>query len=389
MILGWAGVLVLWFGAARRESGRRRLLRLAACGALAAVTILFRTHAIVLLPALAIGLLARRYRAAERVAVAAAALVPLALWRWYHSALVTRGPVSQLPDDGPYSEWLHATGRHLAQALMAGMQENVTVYFAHFSNYLSGISTAGHALGILLIGGAALGAACAVRREPLLGLSALGGVVIVLVWPFAQDRLLLPVLPFLGLATCVVLPGVYQKASLPVRRSASLVAAALLAAVLLRQPDVRQAGVAAFAGNQDPAFFSPTWMLLLNSRYVSLASRWVRQNTRPTDRLMIDNHSGIYLYSGRTTVPANPGESRFRTSVFAVPGHYLATRILEDSLDYVIIGLRYPGIMRDIATVSSRCPSVLTWGGTSPTDSRYIYRVRRDEACLKPLAAPP
>ena len=73
-------------------------------------------------------------------------------------------------------------------------------------------------------------------------------------------------------------------------------------------------------------------------------------------------------------------------SVFTVPGQYLATHILRDSINYVIVGLRLPGIMGDLEAVAARCPGVLSWGGTSPIDSRYIYRVHRDEACLDPLA---
>jgi hypothetical protein len=69
-----------------------------------------------------------------------------------------------------------------------------------------------------------------------------------------------------------------------------------------------------------------------------------------------------------------------------VPGQYLARHILRDSLTLIIIGLKRPGIMRDIATVKERCPGVLTWGGVSPADPPDLYRVTPDSTCLRGLA---
>jgi hypothetical protein len=386
MVLGWAGVLALWLGTGQLEPGRRRLLWLTACGGLCAVTILIRAHAIVLLPAIAVGLLARRHRPVEWAVMAAMVVVPLGLWHWYHAALLATGPVSHLPDESPYLDWMHGTDVNLAGPIIAGMRDNAALYFSEFSDYLSGISVVGHGLAGLLMAASALGAGCAVRREPVLGLSALGGLVMLLLWPFAQDRLLLPVLPFLGLAAVGAVAPLLPRWPAAIRRYLGYACALMTTAILLRQPSVRREAVHSFAEGRSPAFFTPGYVLLLNSRYIVHASYWVRHNTRLDDRLMIDNHSGIYLYSGRRTVPANPAESRYRPSVFAVPGQYLATRLLRDSLTYVIVGLRYPGIVNDLEAVSARCPGVLTWGGTSPGDSKYIYQVRRDDTCLRSLA---
>jgi hypothetical protein len=385
-ILGWAGVVVLWALASELEPGRRRLLLLAACGILVAASTLVRTHAIVLVPAMLVGLFARRFTPLERITALGLALAPLGLWHLYHAGLIAHGPVSRLPDEGPYLDWMQGGAGGLLAALLAGVRLNVATYLQQFADYLSGVHAVGLGEAVLLVGGAALGAGFAVRREPLLALSALGGLAIILLWPFAQDRLLLPLLPFLGLATCAVLTPLLERASPSLRRGATPVAALLLLSVLLRQPDVRREAVVAMVENRSPRFFTPGYVLLLNSRYIAHASYWVRANTGPADRLMIDNYPGIYLYSGRRTVPANPTESRLNPSVFAVPGQYLASHILDDSLAWVIIGLRYPGIMRDLDTVNAQCPGVLTWGGQGPNDSRFIFRVRRDEACLRRLA---
>jgi hypothetical protein len=386
LILGWAGVVALWTVSSSAMPGRRRLVLLAATGLLLAATTLVRTQGGVLLPAIAFALFARRFSALERVVALTTGIVPLGIWQLYHSALVARGPVSSLPDEGPYLRWMQAGGTEQLSALVGEVRVNLGSYLSQFGAYFSSVGPLGWGLAVLILGGTVVGAVFAIRREPLLALSALGGTALVVLWPFAQDRLLLPVLPFLGLAAAAALTPRLLRWPAPVGRGLGYVCALIAATILLRQPDVRHEAVNAFVEGRPPTFFTPGYVLLLNSRYIAHASRWVRDNTRPTDRLMIDNHPGIYLYSGRSTLPANPSESRLQVSVFAVPGQYLATHILRDSINYVIVGLRRPGIMRDLETVTARCPGVLSWGGTGPNDSKYIYRVRRDEACLGSLA---
>jgi hypothetical protein len=385
-ILGWAGVVALWTAASSAMPGRRRLVLLATVGLLLAAATLVRTQGGVLLAAIAFALLARRFSALERVVALAASIVPLGIWQLYHSALVVRGPVSSLPDESPYLRWVQGGGAGELAALIGGIPVNLGFYLSHFGAYFSSVGPLGWGLALLILGGTVIGAVFAIRREPLLALSALGGAAVVAVWPWVQDRLLLPVLPFLGLAAAASLAPLLPRWPPAVRRSLGYACALIAATILLRQRDVRREAVDAFVEGRPPTFFTPGYVLLLSSRYIVHASRWVRDNTRPTDRLMIDNHPGIYLYSGRSTLPANPSESRIQPSVFTVPGQYLATHILRDSINYVIVGLRLPGIMGDLEAIAARCPGVLSWGGTSAIDSRYIYRVHRDEACLDPLA---
>jgi hypothetical protein len=152
--------------------------------------------------------------------------------------------------------------------------------------------------------------------------------------------------------------------------------------------DIRRDSLTAMVENREPALLSPAYGLLVNSRFIATASHWILANTPPDARIMIDHQSGIFLYTGRRTMPASPSESRFTPSVFRVPGQYLAQHILRDSLSFVIVGLQKPGIMRDLETVQTRCPRVLTWGGVSPSDSRLIFRVTPDPGCLGWLAGP-
>ena len=382
-MLGWATVLALWAEAWDAPAGRRQVW-LGTAGTTVAATVLVRSQAIVLVPAVLVGLAAHRFSRWERVTAVAPMLLPLGLWSFYHAALVARGPRSGLPDDGAYTTWF-GDGGGLA-SLVGSVRFNLVSYVSQIGPDLSGIAFIGSLLAALLIGAMVLGSLGVLRRQPVLGISALGGLGIVLVWPFAQDRLLLSVLPFTGLAFAAWLAPVVLRWSVRAGRVLGYSAAICMTLVLLRQMDIRRTSIAAFSASRTPDQFSPTYVLLVNSRFIAHASSWIRRHTTPSDRVMIDNHSGIYLYTGRTTEPASPAESRLQTSVFARPGQYLAARILRDSLAYVIVGVPYPGIVRDIETIKRRCHGVLSWGGVDSTDSQSILKVRRDEPCLTALA---
>jgi len=61
---------------------------------------------------------------------------------------------------------------------------------------------------------------------------------------------------------------------------------------------------------------------------------------------MADAPAAVYLYTGRKTAAAAPAEPAFAPSVFQVPGRYLATRILADSLTVIVLGSRGVGSRR-------------------------------------------
>jgi hypothetical protein len=313
-------------------------------------------------------------------------LLPIGLWHEYHAALIARGPVARLPDETAYGTWLSGDRSGVAATLLASVRDNVVSYGAQLGPYLTALHPLGEVMVLVATAAMALAAVLLLRREPVLGLSALGALAVVLIWPYAQDRLLLSILPFLGLALAGVSARWSARWPRPVGRVVAYGVALCLTLVLLRQLEIRREAIAAVEGARAPVMFTPSYTLLKGSRYIAHATYWIRANTGPSDRLMIDNPSGMYLYSGRSTIPASPAESQMRQSVFERPGQYLASHILEDSLSYVIVGVHLAGITRDIETVETRCPGVLTWGGTSPQDSRSILRVRRDPACLAPLA---
>jgi hypothetical protein len=125
------------------------------------------------------------------------------------------------------------------------------------------------------------------------------------------------------------------------------------------------------------------FVLAVNSRHIAALSEWVRANTTPQDRLLVDFPAATHMYSGRVTAPASPSESPYAPSVFQHPGRYLAARILDDSITVVAIGI-HGRLMRDIEMVSRTCPAVLR----RLVPSVEFYRVNRDETCLRGIGSP-
>lgn len=385
LMLGWAAVLVLWEKTDSAPSAGK-LFYVSAAGLIAALTILVRSQGVVLIPAVLISLAAQKFSRWDRVAAVSLMLLPLVVWHFYHAALVAEGPLSHLPDEVSYGAWA-ASGPLVAKSIVGGVISNIDTYLDLIGRYLTGVPMLGGVIAALLFCAMIVASIALVRRQPLLGVSTFCALGIVILWPFAQDRLLLPVMPFGGLAVAVWLGPIAARWSAKTGRASSYVAAIVLALVIMRQIDLRGESIDAFSSSRPPTSASPSYMLLVNSRFISHVSVWIRTNTRPSDRIMVDNHSGVYLYTGRTTTPASPVESRPQFSVFALPGRYLANRILTDSLNYVIVSalthslVAVPefGIVRDVEAVRQACPGVLQ-------GEQAILKVRMNRSCLAVLA---
>src|SRR5437667_337445 len=128
---------------------------------------------------------------------------------------------------------------------------------------------------------------------------------------------------------------------------------------------------------------SPLYVLAGNSRYIFGVVQWVRANTTPHDRIMADAPAAVYLYTARKTAAAAPAEPAFAPSVFQVPGRYLATRILEDSLTVIVLGIAGSRLEEDIRAVASVCPRVLQRPAGAAGALPAFYRVVRDDKCLR------
>ena len=380
-MLGWVTVLVTWYSPRPRDP--RWPEPSITSGFLASITTLFRTQAIVLVVGVLAAVWLRKRTAAHRAIVTLAAIVPLGAWKLLHAMLIRRGPLADLPDEGGYLEWFAGSSVvESFKAIAVGVATNAAKYLEQLGPYLIEHARAGRFLVAVLLLVLLVGALATLRRYPFLAGSALGGVSVVLLWPFAQDRLLLSALPFLGLAACVS----FER--LPVVRSRwfSPVFGLATGLVLIRQVTIHSEALDAFANRKPAPFYSPTHLLPLTSRYLASASRWVNTNTGEQDHLIIDYPAAIYLYTGRKTVPADPAESAVLRSAFEVPGRYLAKHILEDSIRVVVVGIPGSPIIRDLETVRTRCPAVLTWVGSESGNFPLRFRVARDEGCLLVMA---
>ncbi|MEX2110963.1 MAG: hypothetical protein WD802_10190 [Gemmatimonadaceae bacterium] len=376
-LLGWAISLALTGSATRTGEAL-------ALGLVLAVTTLFRSAGVVLIPACLAALALRRVPWRVVGIAAAAAIAPLIVWAVVHGRLVAQGPLSSSPDEVSY--WsLIPSGSELPAYLLRALPSNGGIYFSKLSSALAGSAVLGNLLVIGVLVTAAVGAFLSWRRAPAITLTVVGSLAVVLIWPFAQDRFLLPVLPFIGLLAAVAVTRGAARMPARLRMVAPLGLALVSLVVGLRQAELRSLAASSFMRGTAPAQrdVSIFFILAASSRHIGVLSEWVRANTTPQDRLLVDFPAATHMYSGRETASASPAESPYALSVFRHPGRYLASRILEDSITVVAIGIR-GRLMRDIETIASACPAVLQRVALNAE----FFRVTRDEPCLRRIAPP-
>lgn len=377
-LLGWAAAVMI-------ASTTDRFAGAVALGVVLAITSLFRSAGLVLIPACLAALALRRVPWRVVALCAAVAIAPLVVWGIVHGQIVAEGPLSASPDEVSYWTWIPFGARELPGYLLIVLWNNMRTYFHVLSGALAGPAIVGHLLVAGTLAAAAVGAAWSWRRAPALALTTAASLAVVLVWPFAQDRFLLPVIPFIGLLAAFGIEEGARRLPARFRVGAPIVLAVLALIVGLRQMDLRRAATAGFVSGQQPAARDASifFVLAVNSRHIAVLSDWVRTNTAPQDRLLVDFPAATHMYSGRLTAPASPSQSPYKPSVFEYPGRYLARRILDDSVTVVAIGIQGP-IVRDIETVTRTCPGVLQ----RVVQSAEFYRVNRDDACLRRIAPP-
>jgi hypothetical protein len=382
LVVGWAGVLALV--ASEPREGAQRLGRAVALGLVLAATTLFRTVGVALIPAVLVALaLHRRWK--EAAASAVVLLIPLVGWQALQAYWVARNPVSFQPDELSYLRWLGEQGPlALAGSAAPLVIRNSREYVRELADNLFSYRAVG--IVVVIVAAAAAGVGCfrLRRSHTVLVLTTLSISALVLMWPFGQGRLVLPVLPFLGLLTASTVEAARRRTRGRVRWVLPAALALTAVVVTLRQFELRdvagrsyQTGV--FPRPQDR---SATVFLAFRSRFIYQVSHWVRAHTTPEDRIMVDAPASVYLYTGRQTVRASPPESHLGASLFEVPGRYLAGHILADSVTVVVWGPPAPELRRDIVTIRARCPDVLE----QELDAGFAcFRVRRNEACLREL----
>src|SRR5690606_41162098 len=102
---GWAVALVLGHRVAELPPGRRRTLEAAALGLVLAGTVLVRSQAVALVPALLAALAIRRAGAAPFGAALLGAVAPVAVWHVVHTGWIAAGPLSTAADEVSYLAW--------------------------------------------------------------------------------------------------------------------------------------------------------------------------------------------------------------------------------------------------------------------------------------------
>jgi len=377
-LLGWAACLCLIPGLMGARAGPR-LARAALLGLVLAATTLFRTQGLVLVAAIVFGLALQRAGTLTLLAVAAAALVPLLAWIVIQRHMLGMGPRATQLDERSYLSFL--SDGITPAAIGANAREYLTV----FSAYLSRWRPVGGAAFLLFLLLALVGSVREAQRDPVLVASVLGNLGLLLVWPFSQDRLLVDILPFAGLLAAAAVRGMGRGGRLP-RMACSALLLLAACAVLVRQVAIQRGARQALVRGTDPGMFTPSYMLPANSRAIYAISRWVLTHTSLQDRLLVSDHTGVYLYTARQAVTSGPVQNASTFSTPHRPGEYVASSIVTDGVTVVVLDNLHAPAARDIAALQRRCPGSLVYAGNAGVGTLpMFYRVRPLDACLAAL----
>jgi hypothetical protein len=381
LLLGWATSLVLV----------RRLTRLAesaapavgtslALGLMLAATALARTQGTAIAVAVVAVLAMCRIGWRRWLIVAAAAAIPLVGWAVWHGSMMARGPLSTLPDQNGYLSWIPMGGvTELTRFALAMTKMSVPLYWQSAAEVLVGwISTKTLALASAMMLAGLVGVALLTPRFPAMSLSIAVTLGVLAIWPYVQDRFLTTVLPVLGVAAAFAVQRTLALLPAPVRRAALAAVALMTVGVLIANGRLR----AEQARGQSRSVY-----VLATAQMVN----WIDANAALDAHVMVESGGAIYLRTGRRTSIPNPEEPTLGKSVFEQPFRFLATQLLADSVDTVVIWDGAPGRAAvPLRALAMRCPGVLTEAvqdsTRAVTSGVHFYRVRRDPPCLRELA---
>lgn len=378
MLLGWAVSLVLVRRLTRiATAGRRATAVAVALGLTLAATALSRTQAAPIAAAVILG--AAFSRAGWRACTAAgiAAAIPLVAWGIWHDAMMAQGPLSPLPDQTSYLAWIPKSSPRAFLGFAGAMVRiSVPLYWSNTAHVLVGWTspkTLALAAAFLVCG--MVGIVMVARSFPAMAASLAVTLGVIAIWPYVQDRFLTPLLPVLGVAGAFAVDRAMRRIPVMARRGAISASALLAGALLFENGRLRLAGV---QGRSSSPFVHA----------IDAMTAWVNRQTAPSDHVMVAWGGTIYLRTGRRTSIPDPEEPALRASVLQASDGFYATRVLDDSVDAVIIWDRAPGraavLLRALA---DRCAGFLTevdQDATSPATQNdvHFYRVQRDLPCL-------
>ena len=381
MLLGWtvATWLSLRVGDASSASEKTGLSVL--LGLVLGFTILFRTQAAFLLPAAAAVLLLKRAGVWQALWCFATGSLPAVLW-WSASSNVGAHRTAVALTSPTYLQDFLVNGA-TSVAFSASQQALFAArgYLGWFAPFFAEHGLVGRAVVGSLLAAAVFGGVRVARRLPELVLFPAASVALLLLWPYVSDRFVLATLPFLGLLAAYRIELELRRLNEARRRTGAVLLLIAASAVALRQAQVRRDGLAA-GPPSTWAYNAPAFLLPWTDRFIRAASQEVRDHTTPDDRVLVDRPSAVFLYTGRTTVPPDPGER-----IDMPPGAYLAEQILAGNVTVAVVGSPDFRSGIDAAAVQSRCPGALE--PVRETESGVpMYRVRRDEPCLSTFLTP-
>jgi hypothetical protein len=264
-------------------------------GLLVGATMLVRSHGIVLLPAIALPLLARR-RFREVAILSAGALVillPWQLWSLSHAGVL---PAPLLGNYGSYTSWwvrgFHQMGPSMIPETLRRTVPETSTMLASLFSPLPG--TAVHTISLAALGlSLVLGATVLWRRSPVTLLFLAGYAALVLVWPFPPSRFVWGVWPLLLFVLCAAgrMVASADRTNPPFLR---VVAAGALLWVAV-----------GYSAYERRAVRGRWWASISRSadQRITPAISWTLANTEQTDIIASDDEGALFLYTGRRSVP--------------------------------------------------------------------------------------
>ena len=390
-ILAWVGALLLGERVTRPDGDKSNFAIAIALGLTLGAATLIRTQGIVLIAAVVLALLLARTPRKLWIATTATAVLPLLSWRLYLAVQPADSLATQASEQG-YLTFAGGLGPTLS-AVVAAAPTNVRDYATMLADYVSPIRS----LGIAIIIASALLAIVGIvllwrSGHRTIAFTVVANGLALVLWPTYQDRLVFALLPFAGLAAAVALnqtaTAIARRLSLEGIR-AELIALPVACAglvVLTRQATIRHAGELARANGRAAPVASPSQWLPSNSGFVVSVAQWTLSSTQPNDRVALASAAGLWLYTGRKTVLTEFVEARGVPSAFDVPGRYLASRLVADSVSVVVVESGYSPIARDVVTVRAKCPNALTIApGFQGQQFPAFLRATPGDACVRAL----
>ena len=343
---------------------------------------LFRTQAVVLLPAYALGIWIRTRSGRRALESLAAGLAPFAAWM--AASVVLRN--GSAPGGQSYLSDLLARGGGSVTGLLSNAWFNVKGYTLLFSLYTSFWPV----LGVLIVAGftalAVSGAVRLWRGHPELVLTVAANAAVVLLWPYNVDRFVVSALPFVGVLAAAGFESVLEGKGGRVRRIAYAVLALTAVQVAARQVDLRISGERQAESGERPAFWSPSWEVPYFDRFIRRTSAWVDSQTPPGARVLTPWPVAIWLHTDRRTFdPEGPADlsSGAEPDAAAV----IAGLMVRDTIDVVVVGHPDQRVARGVAGLLERCPfAVHEAGRTPPYGMPAFYTVDATSPCLRQAA---